>query len=301
MKTLALLIVPTALFAASCGSTGSTARPTTIAGTEEPTTRHMRESTEAPAAPEQPWEKWNVSAGGLLVAMESDARFGPAGVGVEVNFEDLLGLNSSTSSFRLETAWRFSENRRHRASLSWIDLGRSGETTLENDLTISDGVVIPAGSGIKSGFKLQLIKTEYSYSFFQDERVDLAVGGGFYVAPIDVSLEATGVGSYNDDFSVTAPLPLASLRMDFAITPRWFLRSNLSLFYLKVSEYEGSMSDVSVAAEYLLWKHFAVGLGIDTFGIGVEHNGSTEIPGVNSKGKVDIAYTGAMLYLKGLW
>jgi hypothetical protein len=256
--------------------------------------------TEAARA-ETPWEKFSLSGGLVLVALESAVRFGPAGLGVQVNLEELLGFDTSTSSARIEGSWRFTENKRHRAKLSWIDLSRKGSTTLKQDLDLGNGTIIPAGSGVASDFNLNLIKAEYSYSFFQDERFDLAGCAGFYVAPMDFSLSASGLTPYDDSFNVTAPLPLVGLRMDFAITPEWFLRSDMSLFYLEYQDYTGRMRDITMAVEYKAWKHFSFGLGFDSFGLFVERNRDTTVPGVNFTGSVDFQYTGLMLYLKGLW
>lgn len=248
-----------------------------------------------------PWEKWSLSLGGMLVTTSSSARFGLAGAGVEVNLEELLGLDSSTSSYRFEGGWRFSDNLRHRIGVSWLDLSRSGELVTRQDVDVGSGTVIPAGTGAKAGFKMHLIRTDYSYSFVQDDRVDLAAVFGFYVAPIDVSVETTTGSGYQNSFDVTAPLPLIGLRMDFLIAPKWYLRSNISLFYLEYDGYTGSMSDIMLGAEYRAWKHFAVGLGVDSFRFAVESNGSTSVPGVDRQGSVDYGYTGLMLYVKGLW
>jgi hypothetical protein len=248
-----------------------------------------------------PWEKWSFSFGGMLVAPNSDVRFGAKGVGVEVDVEDALGLKSSTTSYRFEGAWRFSDNLRHRTSLSWIDLGRSGELTTDQDIDLGDGNVIPAGTGVKTGFQINLIRADYSYSFLQDDRVDLAATFGFYVAPMDISLEATTGGGFNESFDVTAPLPLIGLRMDFLVAPKWYLRSSFSLFYLEIDGYRGGMSDIMLAAEYRPWKHFSVGLGLDNFRLAVEATGETAVPGIDALGQVEYNYNGVMLYVKGLW
>jgi hypothetical protein len=253
------------------------------------------------ARAESPWERFTLGGGIVLVGLDSAVRFGPAGLGVQVNLEELLGFDTSTSSARIEGAWRFTENKRHRAKLSWIDLSRKGSTTLKQDLDLGNGTVLPAGSGVSSDFNLNLIKAEYSYSFFQDDRFDLAGAAGFYVAPMDFSLSASGLSTYKNSFNVTAPLPLVGLRMDFAITPKWFLRSDMSLFYLQYQDYTGRMRDITMAVEYKAWKNFAFGLGFDSFGLFVERNRDTTVPGVNFTGSVDFQYTGLMLYLKGLW
>lgn len=258
-------------------------------------------TTERVEEPSSPWEKYSVALGGLFALVSSDVRFGPAGVGVEVNLEDLLGLKSTTNSYRFEGSWRFTDNLRHRVGLSWIDLVRSGELTTQKDVDIGDTTIIPAGSGIRTGFRMNLIRTDYSYSFLQDDRVDLAAVFGLYVAPLEATLETTSGTALSDKFNVTAPLPLLGMRMDVALTPKWYLRSNISLFYVEYDGYTGSMNDIVLATEYRAWKHVAIGLGLDSFNIGVEHNGESSVPGIDKQGKIDFGYTGLMLYVKGLW
>ncbi|MCA8981542.1 MAG: hypothetical protein H6831_08390 [Planctomycetes bacterium] len=250
---------------------------------------------------ESPWEKYSLSFGGMLSATSSDVRFGVKGVGLTVDFEDLLGLDTSTSSYRINGSWRFSDNRRHKVDLTWMDLGRSGSLTTQRDIDVGGGTVIPAGTGVKSGFQMNLIRTDYSYSFLQDDRIDLAAVFGLYIAPMKASLETTTGSGYQDEFDVTAPLPLAGLSLDIALTKKWFLRSGFSLFYLEVQGYTGSMTDNTLAVEYKGWEHFAIGAGVDAFSIGVEANGSTDVPGIDKQGSLDYGYTGLMLYLKGLW
>jgi len=197
-----------------------------------------------------PWEKCSFTLGGMLSVVDSDVRFGVKGVGIDVNFEDLLGLDSSTTSYRLNGSWRFSDNLRHRVDVTWMDLGRSGQLTTQQDVDIGNGTVIPAGTGVKTGFQMNLIRTDYSYSFLPDERVDLAATFGLYVAPMEASLETSTGSGVQRNFDVTAPLPLTGLRMDVALTPKWFLRSSLSLFYLEISSFTGSMTDLALAVEY---------------------------------------------------
>lgn len=287
--------------------TEPTAKPEAVTPISAPTIdapdAPIASNKSAPQAAEEldPWEKVSVSFGGLFAIVASDVRFGAAGVGVEVNFEDLLGMDSSTDSYRFTGSWRFSDNRRHRADLSWIDLGRSGSLTTRQDVDVGGGTVIPAGSGIKTGFQMDLIRADYSYSFLQDDRIDFAGIFGFYVAPMEASLETTTGAGFQTKFNATAPLPLIGLRMDVAMTPKWYLRSNVSLFYVEYDGYTGSMSDIALAAEYRAWEHFSFGLGVDSFKLGIEHEGGSSVPGIDRQGKVDFAYTGVMLYLKGLW
>ena len=96
---------------------------------------------------------------------------------------------------------------------------------------------------------------------------------------------------------VVSRLPVVSLGFDFAITPKWFVRQQLDLFYLEYGDFEGSISDFNIALEYLPWKHVGFGLGLDALRVRVEAEGS-DYPGVDFKGAVEFDYFGAQLYVK---
>jgi hypothetical protein len=248
-----------------------------------------------------PWAKFSLSAGGLITAVDSKVRFGPSGVGIGVDVEDLLGFDTELTSFGLEGSWRFTENRRHKVSLAWSDLTRKSDKTLAQDLDLGNGTILPAGSSVATQFGVNVFRTQYAYSFFQDERMDLALVGGLYVMPLDFQLEATGLQPYSDSFSITAPLPLTGLGLDFAITPKVLLRSRMELFFLDVGDYRGRMLDTALAFEWRAWEHFALGMGVDSFELDVQREGSTTVPGVPFTGRVAFSYYGLRLYLRGLW
>lgn len=339
MQGTARRVLPGLLLLGSCAASGTAARPVRagvapasvaeltseavaspaqpaaglgLPERSEPSRRELRPLTSAlgPLGPDDgsdedgsdsPWERFSFSAGGLLAALDSDGRFGPAGLGVSVSLEDLLGFDVATYSARLEGAWRFTKNRRHRLSLSWVDLGRNARKTLGQDLDLGGGVILPAGSSISSKFSINLIKGDYSYSFFQDDRFDLAGTLGLYVAPVDFELKATGLANFSDRLVFTAPLPVGGVRMDFAITPKWYLRSNLDIFYIEVDGFTGSLADFIGAVEWRPWEHVSFGAGVESFNLGIERNDTTSVPGLNIIGAVDFRYTGLLLYLKGLW
>ena len=161
-----------------------------------------------------PWSTFGVEVGSVSSAIDSTVRVGLAGAGVALDLEDLLGLGSSNTTIKAKAFWRFAENQRHRVDPSWLDLNRRGSKTVSQDLNIGNGEVLAAGTTAFTKLDLRLLQAQYSYSFFQDERVDFAVGGSLYVLPIEFQLEATGVTDASDSFGVTAPLPAVA----FALT-----------------------------------------------------------------------------------
>ena len=95
----------------------------------------------------------------------------------------------------------------------------------------------------------------------------------------------------------TAPLPVIGLRMDIALTPKWFVRTGTQFFYLEYENFAGRISSISGAIEYQPWKHFGLGIGLDSFDLEVEAQGE-DYPEINFSGNLQFRYTGLQLYGK---
>jgi len=251
-------------------------------------------------AEDTPWEKFSLDLGYFIANTDTGVRLG-SGLGVSVDMEDLLGLDSTNSAGRVGASWRFTDNRRHRLDFQWFRFNRDGSNTIEQDIPYEDkdGIeqTIPAGTYLESFFDFDIYQLAYSYSFFQDDRIDLAGSLGLYVMPIDFGLNATGLIDVGGSETFTAPLPTLGVRADFAITPKWYFRSGLEVFYLEIGEFSGSILETHVAIEYLPWKHLGFGLGFDSLNVRVESDGD-DYPGIDFKGEVNFHYTGLLLYAK---
>jgi hypothetical protein len=144
----------------------------------------------------EPWDKFGVEAGYFLSAENSGVRLG-AGIGVDINAEELLGLDSSISAFRVGALRPFTENRRHRSDFRWFSINRDGNRQIFQDIDIEDNegnqIPIDAGSTVDAFFDLDIYQLAYSYSFLQGERLDLAIQVGACIMPIAVWLSVAGV------------------------------------------------------------------------------------------------------------
>jgi hypothetical protein len=251
-------------------------------------------------AEDTPWEKFSLNLGYFIANTDTSFRLG-SGLGVSVDVEDLLGLDSTSSAGRVGALWRFTDNRRHRFDFQWFSFRRDGSNTIGQDIHYKDEdgneQVIEAGTHVESFFDFDIYQVAYSYSFFQDDRIDLAGSLGLYVMPIDFGLNATGLVNVGGSETFTAPLPVLGVRADFEITPKWYFRSGLQVFYLEIGEFAGSILETHVAIEYLPWKHFGFGLGFDSLNVKVEADGD-DYPGIDFKGEVNFHYTGLLLYAK---
>ena len=246
------------------------------------------------------WKKFSLSLGYFIANTDTSVRLG-SGLGVSVDMEDLLGLDTTNSAGRVNASWRFTDNRRHRLDFEWFSFRRDGSRTIGEDIHYKDkdgnDQVIEAGTHLESFFDFDIYQLAYSYSFFQDDRIDLAGLLGLYVMPIDFGFNATGLVNVGGSENFTAPLPVLGVRIDFAITPKWYFRSGLEVFYLEIGEFAGSILDANVAIEYLPWKHLGFGLGFDSLNVKAEADGD-DYPGIDFKGEVNFHYTGLQLYAK---
>ena len=252
---------------------------------------------------ESPWETYSLSVGYFISSLDTSIRLG-TGIGVDLDAEDLLDLDETMSVARLDGSRRFG---RHRIDFSWMSLNRKATRVVQESFRFenSEGeeVTVEAGATVESYFDLDLYEMTYSYSFIQDERIDLAAAFGLYLAPIGVGVAAQGTINgvdYAEEKATskfTAPLPMIGLRMDVALTPKWFVRYQGQMFYLEYENFKGTLYASSVAVECKPWQHVGFGLGYDILRMQLEAIGE-DYPEIDFKGNIGFQYSGLMLYAK---
>ena len=253
-------------------------------------------------ANDSPWKKFSFDVGAFISLTNTSVRYG-SGVGVSVDLEEALGMDVTNRVFRLGGYWRFTNNQRHRLDLSWFSFNRTGEKTIDDQIVIEppgggEDIIISPGTEVKSKFDLDIYQFNYSYSFIQDERLDIAAQAGLYIMPISFSLSATGLAEKEGDQDFTAPLPVIGLRLDLLIVPKWYLRTGSQVFYVEYDDYTGSLLNFRSAIEYNPWKHVGFGLGFDALKLQVRADGDEAVPGMRLRGDLAFGYTGVLLYGK---
>ena len=246
-----------------------------------------------------PWEKFSVSLGGFGALSSSDIRIGTdlLGAGIDIDIEEALGVSSSVTSARLDALYRLGEKRRHRLGLSWFAFRRDGTFVAEEDFNEGD-INISAGDTVNTIYNIDILKFDYAYSFFMDERFNLAVSGGLFLMPIEIGIAASP-GGESTKTDITAPLPVVGFNFDYAISPKWMLKQNFELFYLEIGGYRGGIFDSRLVVEWNVWEHWGFGAGIDSTRMSVEStNQNEDVPGVDFIGSIKMNYFGLMLYAK---
>jgi hypothetical protein len=252
---------------------------------------------------DQPWEKFSVTFGYFLTSFQSDVSLTGSGAGVVLNLEDILGLDSTTSQFRLDAQYR--AWRRHHFHFSYYDLSRNAEKILEVSIPEEE---IEAGAFVQSTLDITMYKIGYSFSFWNDDRIDLGAGLGFYVMELAAGLNVFAEGSVGGEGGsiaeqvlaedTTLPLPVFGLRGNIAITKRVFLKQSIEFFYISLSGFEGLLLDFSLALEGHICRFFGLGAGFNFLRVDIEGDGGSDFLGGGWNGKLNFDYSGVFVYGK---
>lgn len=192
-----------------------------------------------PAAADPPARFW-LQAQPVSLQMKSDGRFpgsAAAQLGTPVQLEQQLGLSGRASAtaaaltLRIGQRWRF--------EASYLDLDRSGQAVLGQDVDIGD-FRFRGGTLITSAVSLRSLRINGGWSLVQDAQTEagLMMGGRFVV--VDSSFSGTGIGlggfpapaqgSTTPDRKGTFDfdtLPLLGGYLRHAIAPRWLVEGRL--------------------------------------------------------------------------
>ncbi len=242
------------------------------------------------------WERFSLIMGGFVTGLNSDLLIGSRqlGLGVCLNLEDALGLETSSLVLRGELEYNFGKRARQAVRFGYFGFFRNARKIVESDLEIGD-VIFPVGTEVTSEFDLQIFKGTYYYSFYMDDRVKLGFNLGLFVMPIRFSTSALHLSEVATHF--VAPLPVLGLHTNFAIAPKLFLKQSIEILYLEISDFKGSISDVNFKLEYNTWRHFGLGVGVNSYRLNITGS-ETSSSLLDFEGVIKTSYTGLMFYGK---
>jgi hypothetical protein len=239
-----------------------------------------------------PWERYSINLGALYSDSDNELRFDSdnLGVGVTLDPHETLGMDTEDVNYRIDAFWRFGSTRRHQLEVHYFNIDNSGGRTLDLNTRIGD-VLFPNGAAVNSQLELEFLNVNYSYAFFQDDRMRLAGAIGIDTTAFDFNVNAPRQAlAVSETF--TSPVPVLGLRGDFIVTPRWRFRASTDLIYLPLNEYDVSVSDSLLAVEYLPFEHAGIGLGVNNVRYRIDSDS------LDVDGKARLQFLGALAYLK---
>ena len=243
-------------------------------------------------------DKWKINVGTMFVTnFETEMQLTPKNspISARINTVDQLGLKSETNVLRLDGYYRFNDT--HSIDFSYFSVRSDGHKSISEDIKWDDKV-IAVDATINSYFDMDTYKVNYGYSFYHNEKVELALTAGFHITTIKLGLSAKGTidtvanETYSSSSSVTLPLPVIGFKGEYTvINKKLFVSYRSEYFALTYDNYKGSLISSALNLEYRF---------IDNAGIGIGYNANKiylEADDGDKKVEASNDLTGAMLYL----
>lgn len=198
------------------------------------------------------------TVGGFWAESTTTARLGSStgGAGVDVNFEDVLGLEERKWVGEFGAYWRISQ--RWRLDVDYVRLNRTATRVLSQQIDWGDNS-FAANTEVTSSLTISDLRTALGYSFFRRPDKELGLALGVHTLGYKASIEGAN-GSARSE-SVTAPLPILGLYGQFALTDTWALSVRTDWLSLEYDKYSGSIRASRFDFVYQAFKHAAIGLG----------------------------------------
>ena len=202
--------------------------------------------------------------GYLLSDQNTDIKLGHSGVGVTINLQDTFNMDTTAQVFRLDGYYRFTP--KHSVEFAWYAIHNSSST--QHDFDWDDENISPIAS-LDTFFNTDIYKVNYIYSFYHSDKVELGLSAGLHITKIAIGFD----GSYKsdstetsgkEDVGVTAPLPVLGIRLNYNILPSLSVKYAVDYFFITFEGAAGSMSDALLTIDYRMFKHFGMGIGINS-------------------------------------
>ena len=241
----------------------------------------------------QPWDRLSVGFGAFIAGYNSGITLGSKqlGLGLVIDIEDALGLQTSSFAMRGKVIYRFGKTRKHALTGGYFGINRNAKKTLEDSLQLG-GIVYPIGTDLTSKYNITIVRVKYDYSFYQDDRVSLGASFGLFIMPINFSVKAQNQEDQVANF--VAPLPLIGIRSDFQITKKFYLHQTAELLYLSFTNFTGGLLDLTIMLEHKTFKNVGFGFGINSNRVNITIKNPDS--NIDFFGDIRMDYTGLLLY-----
>lgn len=229
-------------------------------------------------------ERYEITIGASVTDYDSKIRINSRdnSVDKEIDFEDVLGFDTSVKLGWIRGSWRMAD--RHRLSVLYLPINRTSQVTTQKDLDIG-GNILKAGAFMGTEFNTHTFDIEYIYSFYKKPEWEIGITAGIYWMNSRVELSAAGEvvpeGSDQAEFRtdyqanqrLIAPLPLIGVKAGYEFNQHW--RAGAAARYLDVTigDIEGRILSLNLMAEYFFNKNLGLGASLTSFDVNVRQNG----------------------------
>jgi hypothetical protein len=222
--------------------------------------------------------RWRVVAGGAAVQIDSSYKFTDKEIGLSFFIDPEGQLNLSEREYVPSVYLLALLGGRHYISAGYTRFRRtSGEQTLDESLDIGD-ITIEADASLEFQWDSDDFDVSYGYRVHKDDRIRIIAKFGVYALDLTARVLAAGsytiddvteTGTFEEEASLLAPLPLAGVTFDFDITKNWLLATSVEAVYAPVGDITGTALRTRIVTDYRLTRHLDFTFGLNYFKISV--------------------------------
>ncbi len=201
-----------------------------------------------------PWfvERFKLTAGFFAPVNNTNIRVNGANgkIGTDIDFEDDLGFNKTTSTFLGDFQYRLSS--RSRFDFSYYRLDRSSSKTIDRDLNFKDST-FHVGAQIDAYFNSNIYRVSYGYAILSKPGYEAGLLIGAHVVKFGIGLDATanGIsGSAQSSVGLTAPLPDFGLWGGWTMGKKWAVNAEVDYLDITVNSISGRIIAYNAAATF---------------------------------------------------
>lgn len=201
--------------------------------------------------------------------------------GKEISFHKDLDMDEVANTFRLDGEYRFNDF--HKVELSYYRINSNGTNSFSEDIPYK-GKTYHTNVILDAYLNMDIFKINYAYSFYKDDKFELAAAIGLHMLDIDlgtggtVAVDNLQIGIPETSiYTVLAPLPVVGFRLNYTLSPELNLYGNFDYFGATISKYSGSLSDFVIGAEYQVYENFGIGLGWNMSNLDLDIDDDDEI------------------------
>lgn len=201
-------------------------------------------------------DRWALQLGVYSPKVSTTFRLDGTGglLGTEVSAEEDLGLKERNDMPALLASARLGE--RWKLEFEYLSLKRENARSLSRTISWGD-TTYTFGTTVNSSFSTEIFRLSAGYAFVKDAQKEFGAVLGLHATDILARIAASTVGTEEGD--VLAPLPTIGFYGAYAPTPKWLVSGRVDLFSLEYEEYDGSLTNFTLGADYRIWRNFGLG------------------------------------------
>jgi hypothetical protein len=212
-----------------------------------------------------PWyvERFKVTAGFFLPVNNTNIRVdGSQGrIGTDIDFENDLGFQTTTSTFLADFQWRASS--RSRFDLSYYHINRSSNHTLDKTIYFGNDT-FNINTNIHAFFNTDIYRFSYGYAILSDPKYEVGLLIGAHVIGLSVGMGVNGQNvnaEVSQDYKITAPLPDFGIWGGYAFSGRWAINAEFNWLNVTIDNINGRILGGNISVMYKIINHLTASVG----------------------------------------